>query len=110
MIVGIYRITNKIDGNSYIGSSKNIVGRISAHKTSLKHHFHYNILLQKAWDEYGENNFEFKIVYEVNDIEDLLIYEQYYIDKYNPIYNVYTSDRKSRIRKPYKQKNGMISS
>jgi len=82
-ISGIYKIVNKIDGKCYIGSSGNIlepnVGRWYNHKHMLRNNNHDNIHLQRAWNKYGENNFDFIIVEEVPE-KDLLIVEQKHLD------------------------------
>ena len=79
---GIYKIINKIDGKCYIGSSNDIIGpfgRWYNHKQMLKNNKHSNIHLQRAWNKYGENNFDFIIVEEIPE-DKLLIVEQKYLD------------------------------
>lgn len=85
-MVGIYRIRNVINDKCYYGSSKNIKKRWSKHKSQLKYNRHENILLQRAWNKYGEENFIFEIVELCNEIE-LLLVEQKYLDM-NPDYNI----------------------
>lgn len=79
-ISGIYKIINKINGKYYVGSSNNIHKRWLSHIESLRkgiHHCHY---LQRSWNKYGEDKFDF-IIIEKDIIEkDLLITEQKYID------------------------------
>ena len=41
-------------------------------KTQLKNNKHHSIKLQRAWDKYGEENFEFKIEEIVDSLENLL--------------------------------------
>lgn len=83
---GIYCIRNKITNDRYIGQSKNIVERLSSHKTKLKYNKHLyrngeQTILQKAWNKYGENNFEFKIVELCNE-KQLNEREKYWINKF----------------------------
>lgn len=78
MVCGIYKITNKITGKSYIGASENIEKRWIRHKSNLRKNNHHNHSLQKSWDKYGENNFELKIL-EKCPKEELLLREQYYV-------------------------------
>ena len=85
-MVGIYRIKNKLNKNSYYGSSKNIEKRWKQHKTLLKSKRHHNIYLQRAWEKYGENNFLFEII-ELCDEKLLYEIEQKYLDTY-PKYNI----------------------
>ena len=59
---GIYKLANKINGNFYIGSSKNLELRWKQHKYNLKRKKHINIILQRSWDKYGEKSFDFEII------------------------------------------------
>ena len=86
-MIGIYQIKNIITGDFYIGSSNNINRRLYLHKYSLKKQNHHSIVLQRAFNKYGEENFEF-IVLEECEKEYLINKEQYYLDNYNPIYNI----------------------
>lgn len=88
-MIGIYKIQNKISGKLYIGSSYNIRERIINHKSMLRCNKHHSIHLQRAYNKYGINNFIFEILEEC-DINDLMVKEQYYIDKYdfNNLYNI----------------------
>lgn len=84
---GIYQILNKVNGKSYIGSSINLTWRKTKHFTELRTQKHHSIILQKAFNKYGENNFEFKIL--ANCLPEYLIkLEQWFIDNTNPEYNV----------------------
>jgi group I intron endonuclease len=88
---GIYQIRNILNNKVYIGSSYNIEGRWYQHKYLLKKGKHHSYLLQKAWDEHGEGNFEFEVI-ELNlNREVLFEREQYWMDTFNVIedgYNV----------------------
>lgn len=77
---GVYAIINIINGKVYIGSSKNIVKRFNSHKRDLKNSTHHNRYLQRAWDKYGEDCFEFEVLEYVEDVIELLEVEQYYMD------------------------------
>jgi group I intron endonuclease len=85
-MTGIYKIRNKINNKCYYGSAKNIKRRWARHKSQLKHNRHENIVLQRAWNKYGEENFEFVVV-EICDENNLLITEQNYLDL-KPEYNI----------------------
>lgn len=82
MTSGIYVIRCKSTGKVYVGSSKNIKLRWRQHRQQLKAGTHHSIKLQRAWDKYGEDAFEFEIVEEVVD-GLLTVYEQVYINQYN---------------------------
>lgn len=79
-ISGIYKIINKTNNHYYVGSSTDILKkRWSQHKKDLQNGKHYNKHLQKAWDKYGEKNFDWIVVEKVNP-KNLLIIEQTYLN------------------------------
>lgn len=84
---GIYKILNKINQKSYIGSSISVNDRKNCHFSNLRRNKHTNKFLQNAWNKYGENNFEF-IVLEMCDKSKLFIKEQEYVNINNPEYNI----------------------
>ena len=79
MSIGIYRITNKINGKSYIGQSIHIERRWEEHCKPSS-----SSLISKAIHKYGKINFLFEILEECQ-IEDLDLLEQYWIKKENTI-------------------------
>ena len=82
-ICGVYKITNRVNGKIYVGSSKNIYERWNQHKDKLRNNCHDNIHLQNAWNKYGEENFEFEIIEEcASKIQ--FEREQYYLNTLNP--------------------------
>lgn len=63
----------------YIGQAIEIEeDRWITHKRELRNNKHYNEHLQRAWNKYKEENFEFSILLECEE-SDLNMYEQYYI-------------------------------
>lgn len=82
IICGIYSIENIVNHKKYIGQSVNIKSRWRHHKTDLNSGIHDNDYLQKSWNKYGEQNFEFKILEECSN-DELNERERYYIDLYN---------------------------
>ena len=80
---GIYRITNLKNGKSYIGkTATNFGDRWDCHKAQLNGGYHDNPHLQRAWNKYGSDNFEFRIVEIVTDVEQLNNLEIKYISQY----------------------------
>ena len=88
IISGIYEIKNILNIHRYIGSSVNINKRFKEHINSLNKGNHHSSILQRAWNKYGESNFEFRILEKCEPIKDtLLLIEQKYLDL-NPEYNI----------------------
>lgn len=89
---GIYRITNTVNGKSYIGKTgMNFGDRWDSHRSLLNSGSHFNKQLQSAWMEFGEDSFEFQIVELVTDRDSLDSLEMFYIAQYresDSCYNV----------------------
>ena len=94
IICGIYSIENVVNHKKYIGQSINIKSRWCKHKVDLNNGSHDNDYLQKSWNKYGENNFEFEILEECSE-EELNEKERYYIDLYNTMNRDYGYNLKS---------------
>lgn len=86
---GVYQIQNLINGKCYIGSSKNLNTRKRIHFSDLKLNKHHNSKLQNAFNKYGEKNFEFSILEYINNPENLIKIEQFYIDFFDVVSNGY---------------------
>ena len=107
MTCGIYMIRNKANGKMYIGQAVDIEDRWKRHTRVLKSDYHINKHLQRAWNKYGEESFEFSILLECEE-NQLNTYEQYYIfelmtydDKvgYNKNYGGYSGRPTEETRK-----------
>lgn len=83
-ISGVYKITNNITGNCYIGSSKNIKHRWLCHKSPSRWKIYANNPLYLDFQKYGLVNFSFEIVEETTNLHER---EQYFIDLLKPTYN-----------------------
>lgn len=93
---GIYGIRNKVNNKMYVGKTlQNFGDRWDCHRAQLRGGYHDNPHLQNAWNKYGENNFEFIILIDCNNNEDLETVNQLEIDeikKYKQIglsYNIH---------------------
>lgn len=80
-MIGIYRIVNLSTGKVYIGSAVSITRRWAQHKRELRKDIHGNEHLQRAWNKYGESDFNFQIIEVFEDRTQLLSREQHWIDK-----------------------------
>jgi len=87
----IYKITNKINGKIYIGQTiKSLNARISNHISDALAN-KYNVHFHSALRKYGADNFEWGIIAECDDIDELNRLEIYFIgwyDTYNNGYNM----------------------
>lgn len=83
-MAGIYKITNKVNGKIYVGSTTDFCGRWNSHLDGLKKQKHPNRHLQFAYNKYGEESFEFEILLEIKNIEQLIEFEQIFLDKLLP--------------------------
>lgn len=88
MSSGVYQITNKVNGKFYVGSAVNLVRRKKCHFVDLRRGKHANAKLQRAFNKYGEDAFEWSILEFVNDASLLIEIEQRFIDSLLPAYNI----------------------
>lgn len=72
----IYKITNKLDGKSYIGQTIK-VGK------NFDKYYGSGILIRRAIKKYGIRNFKKEIIDECCCLEQLDMYERFYIDHFN---------------------------
>lgn len=78
IISGIYCIENLRNHKKYVGQAINVNNRIMRHKSLLRNNHENSVVLQRAWNKYGEINFIFYIIEEC-PIEKLNEKEEYYI-------------------------------
>lgn len=95
---GIYKITNKINGHCYIGSSVDIKKRWRAHRAKSVRNKEdnknvYNNHLSNAMRKYGRDNFLYEVLEIVENVDDLLDRERYWYFKIKPEYNKMIPDR-----------------
>jgi group I intron endonuclease len=77
---GVYVIRNTVNGKVYVGSSWNVGGRCSQHRTDLRGGKHTSRHLQAAWNRYGESAFEFEVLQRCAE-SDVFVAEQAWIDR-----------------------------
>lgn len=80
-MIGIYKITNTINGKCYIGQSTDLAKRIHRHINTLLHGTNRNEHLQNAYKKYGVGSFIIEIIEECS-AESLNEREIFWIDFY----------------------------
>ena len=102
---GVYKITNKINGNFYIGST------IRSFKDRFKEHCGKfmlflnrggrldNPILWKAYEKYGIENFQVDILKVMNNatLNEILEQEEKYINELKPLYTICQNPTKGVI-------------
>jgi hypothetical protein len=91
---GVYRLINKINGKSYIGSSIYLSNEFNNYYylNSLTLKVKGSIIIYRALLKYGYKNFSLDIL-EYCESNMLRKREQYYIDKVKPEYNIIKIDK-----------------
>lgn len=86
----VYCIVNIYNDKRYVGSTTKFSKRKSGHLYDLRHERHHSCLLQKDYNEYGEDAIKFIILEKVPtfSLDFLIEREQFWIDKYHPEYNI----------------------
>lgn len=79
---GVYKIVNTLTGEFYIGSTGvSFDTRYKSHLYELKNNRHGNHNLQRIYNEHGEGIFKLEIVEIIEDREEIIKREQFYIDQ-----------------------------
>lgn len=97
----IYKITNTINNKVYVGQTiKSLQKRFTQHKNNSNKPYFSQIVLYKAFNKYGIENFVFEKIEEVpNEILDDR--EKYWIDYYDSYFNGYNSTLGGRATSLY---------
>ena len=107
-ISAVYKITNTITGDFYIGSSKDVKKRLAVHKCPSTWKNCPNKQLYKDMQKYSVDKFEFDILCEVES-ERLKETEQKFIEMLKPTYNSnrangWDVERQKKYNKKYNEK------
>lgn len=112
-MIGVYKITNKINGKMYIGASARLMKRKTEHfKPSRIKTYKDRLPIYRAMDKYGRESFVFEII-EKTTAEQLDEREEYYINKYNTVeegYNVVSTSHNMHDREYTKEVHGSFFS
>ena len=87
MSSAIYAIVNNVTRDMYVGSAVVVNRRWSAHRRDLVKHSHYNTRLQRAYDKYGADAFDWEIIQFVDNKSELIAREQFWMNFFAPVYN-----------------------
>lgn len=88
---GIYCITCLINGRKYVGATRRFSERKYHHFHTLRKGTHRNDFLQRSFDKYGEENFEFQVLESVEHGKPLHELEVHWIktlDTFNNGFNL----------------------
>ena len=106
-ISAVYKITNTVTGDFYIGSSKDVKQRWINHKCLSSWKRFPNNPMYLDFQKYGVDKFEFQILEEV-EIDKLKKSEQHFIEMLKPTYNSnrangWDFERYKEYKKEYQQ-------
>jgi len=90
--MGVFQIKNTTNGKIFIGSSMDLVAIWNRQKAQLKFGGHPNKELQADWNTFGEANFTYEILAEIEDAQDMesenrrevKMLEEIYIEELQP--------------------------
>lgn len=97
-VSGVYMIVNRVSGKVYVGSAAgSLRKRAVNHKSELNQQVHPNVHLQRAWNKYGAEAFEFVVLRKCKP-ENCLRWEQHWIDKLDAFRTGYNRNPKAGSR------------
>ena len=104
-ISAVYKITNTITGDFYIGSSKDVKRRWKEHKKPSTWNDNPNSPMYLDMQKYGLDKFDFQVIEEV-EVDSLKETEQQFIERLSPTYNNYNAngwdiERRKEYQKEY---------
>ena len=85
---GVYGIRCSVTGKWYVGSSIKLSVRLQHHRWALRLGRHHSLKLQRAYNKYGNDAFEFKVLL-FCDQENVEFFEQRAIDTLNSVVHGY---------------------
>lgn len=100
-MVGIYKITNKVNGKVYVGQSIDIIDRWKQHyyKAFNSKEVAFNSAIHSAFRKYGIENFELEVIEECS-AEELDEKEKFWVKEFNSLspngYNILSGGQFSR--------------
>lgn len=102
---GLYIVRCNVNDWRYYGESTNVSGRLASHKSLLNRGIHANKPLQADFNTYGEQNFDFIVLYMGSDWDDkqtrLARETQLIIQDRSKTYNVFAEQNRSGERNAF---------
>jgi group I intron endonuclease len=99
-MIGIYSITNHVNGKRYVGQSRKVEARISKHQKALIGGYHDNKHLQSAYNKYGAGNFSFDVLRECS-FDELDSWERIFVRHFDSMANGYNKDSGGNLQKTF---------
>lgn len=106
--IGVFQIRNLTNEKVFVGASMNLDGIFNRHRFQLNAGSHPSKELQKDWSEFGAENFEFEVLEELNQRENLDLQkeleflEDLWLEQIQPFgengYNERKKTREERLR------------
>lgn len=89
---GVYRILNTANGKLFLGSARDLRGKLNGQRFQLERGAHPNEALQADWNAFGAAAFTFEVIDELKpavnettvDLEELAALEALWLDKLRP--------------------------
>ena len=98
---GIYAIVCNLNNKKYVGQTKNeFKKRLSEHFTDLRKNKHHSAHLQRAYNKYGKENFDYIVIEEIPVKKGKAYFterEQYWIDTLDTYKNGYNACAKAEL-------------
>lgn len=101
---GVYMVLCLANNKRYFGESKNVSSRISQHKSKLRRNIHEISELQRDFNLYGEENFEFSALYISRDcsLDERVAMEIEFIGRfYSLCYNKFDKTNHKKENNPF---------
>ena len=86
----VYKATNKINGKSYIGQTRDFRSRVLQH---IRCYEKEDCLFHRAIEKYGSENFKWEIIDTCESKEKSIELEKHYIELYNTYRNGYNENK-----------------
>ena len=111
---GVYEVICHANGKKYVGSGKCIKNRLAMHRSKLYHKYHNNSRLQRDWDFYGPDAFEFRTSLVCRE-QDRKFYEHLAIMKWETYdetrgYNIHFKRQVERVKAALQEADAQLGS